>query len=104
MLKRIFFGRTSRLQYFVSVFLFLVFTIVIESPVSNWLNYGNGLRGVLLFFPFLVLLTSRRYHDVGLSFYNDSLDIKMFSYLHVLKPIFKKGESFENKYGKPPKF
>ncbi len=104
MIKKIFVGRTSRLQFFTLNLLFFVFVIWIESPISLWANFGNGIRGVMLFFPFFTILCVRRYHDVGLSLFRDSLNIGKFSYFHLIKTLFLKGNPFDNEFGKPPMF
>ena len=104
MFKRIFVGRTSRFQFFILNLLFFILIIWIESPVSIWANSGNGIRSVMLYFPFFSILCARRYHDVGISFYKESLNVRNFSYFKIIKPILLKGEPFENEFGKPPKF
>jgi len=90
MFKKIINGRTSRLQFYLLLFIPMFLLLIYLSDDELYLLY------FFVWLAYAFLLTVRRLHDFGIAM-KDSMGVKMRTLL------FEKGDSYENKYGKPPR-
>lgn len=90
MFKKIINGRTSRLQFNLLLFIPMFLLLIYLSEDELYLLY------FFVWLAYAFLLGVRRLHDFGIAM-KDSTSVKMRTLL------FEKGDSYENKYGKPPR-
>ena len=95
MFKKIINGRTSRVQFNL---LFWTSMFSIQYIQYNFFDEVQLLH-FFIWLAFALLLVERRFHDLGISL-KDPMCLKLKK--RVL--LFKEGEPYENKFGKPPKF
>tara|TARA_B100000965_G_C19446390_1_gene693223 strand:- start:540 stop:824 length:285 start_codon:yes stop_codon:yes gene_type:complete len=93
-LKRIIDGRIGRLQF--ALLALVPIPIFIEHP---FFNQGDFLF-FFAWFPYVFLLGVKRFHDFGVSMMSQ----EAVKYANFKSLFFLKGDPYENKYGKPPKF
>tara|TARA_B100000287_G_scaffold92182_1_gene84344 strand:+ start:506 stop:817 length:312 start_codon:yes stop_codon:yes gene_type:complete len=101
LLKKIYSGRTSRLQFIFLLIIGGTFLVLIADNLSSsFSSFDEDNLYFFSFLPYFFILVNRRLHDIGYGLLTSGIVGKAM----LLRILFSKGDPSENKYGKPPKF